>query len=741
MVTLAEHLRERGRDALATLLRRRPDLATDPLPANVEELAARAEEPASIDRAVAQITLAAQQVLQVVACLPPGVADDILDPALPDDIGPADVVAVLDELEAAGLVWRHEGRIHCPSYVRTAMPNVAGLPLQAYDEAITLDHVKHAVRTLRATLTEGEVTGELPPWASTSRKAALMDELAGMLGAPGAAEAAVRGAPPDASVLLHDLLTGSRPIEVDHPLVHYRVAHRRSTQLAHRPAYADTPTYWLFERGLLLPVGEGPAATLPRELVLSWQEGRPVAAIHLEAPEADAGDVDTTEVDVVAAEAVTRLLDAVGNLLDAWAEDPPALLKDGGLGISVLRATAARLDRSVDDTARVVELAHLAGLVAPVLPLADGPGSVEPTSAARPWLAASRPRRWSRLATAWHRAATWPSRAGRALDGDAVVPAIAPAAPDPTAVAAREGALAVLLSLPPGRGADPEALAARVHWNRPADWSGAGVDPPTAIGWVGEELEALGLAALGALSTFGRALLTGDRLTAEDTLDDALPPVATTFTLQADLTAVVIGRLEHHVLTELRLLADVESTGVATTYRFSEASLRRALDAGRDAAAITEFLEQHAPKGVPETLRYLVTDVTRRHGHLTVTGVGAVLTGEDPAVLADAATHRGTRALGLRLIAPTIAVSDRPADEVMATLRAAGFLPVPGDGTLVPAPVAVARPESTGDEQAREPFAVPADEDGAIDAATARDHAAAILAGPPPRVRVAKARR
>ena len=54
--------------------------------------------------------------------------------------------------------------------------------------------------------------------------------------------------------------------------------------------------------------------------------------------------------------------------------------------------------------------------------------------------------------------------------------------------------------------------------------------------------------------------------------------------LQADLTAVAPGPLEGSLAQFMRLVADVESRGGATVYRFSAESLRRGLDAGWSSA-------------------------------------------------------------------------------------------------------------------------------------------------------------
>ncbi len=61
--------------------------------------------------------------------------------------------------------------------------------------------------------------------------------------------------------------------------------------------------------------------------------------------------------------------------------------------------------------------------------------------------------------------------------------------------------------------------------------------------------------------------------------------------IQADLTAVAPGPLESALARRLQLVADVESRGGATVYRFTPGSVRRALDVGWSAAEVHEFVE------------------------------------------------------------------------------------------------------------------------------------------------------
>src|SRR5690606_35855569 len=104
-------------------------------------------------------------------------------------------------------------------------------------------------------------------------------------------------------------------------------------------------------------------------------------------------------------------------------------------------------------------------------------------------------------------------------------------------------------------------------------------------------------------------------------------------------------------------------------------SVRRALDRGHDA---DELLEELAAVGsVPQPLEYLVRDVARRHGEVTVTTVGCVVQASDPALLAEIAAHRRLTRLGLRLLAPTVLVPTCDAERTLAALRDAGYAPVP----------------------------------------------------------------
>ena len=127
--------------------------------------------------------------------------------------------------------------------------------------------------------------------------------------------------------------------------------------------------------------------------------------------------------------------------------------------------------------------------------------------------------------------------------------------------------------------------------------------------------------------------------------------------MQADLTVVAPGPLEVELAREMALVADVESAGAATVYRVTEATVRRALDAGRSAADLHELFRARSRTPVPQALTYLVDDVARRHGALRAGSAGSYLRCDDEALLAAVVADRKADSLRLRRIAPTVLVA------------------------------------------------------------------------------------
>ena len=242
-------------------------------------------------------------------------------------------------------------------------------------------------------------------------------------------------------------------------------------------------------------------------------------------------------------------------------------------------------------------------------------------------------------------------------------------------------------STQPGAITDLAAFAGEVAWYRPYAVRREVAGFAACVFGCLTEATLLGLSAKGAASDAGRALLAYDEDGSLDDLAAALSGVGEVVSaahLQADLSAVVPGTPSPRLSGILDGMADRESGSAASTWRFSPASVRRAMDAGRTADDLLADLASIATT-VPQTLEYLIKDVARQHGAVRVSAAAACLRGDDTALLTLMVADKRLRALKLRLLAPTVAVSAVGQAETLAALRKAGYFPVEegADGSTV----------------------------------------------------------
>ncbi|NUS87486.1 MAG: DNA-binding protein, partial [Streptomyces sp.] len=163
--------------------------------------------------------------------------------------------------------------------------------------------------------------------------------------------------------------------------------------------------------------------------------------------------------------------------------------------------------------------------------------------------------------------------------------------------------------------------------------------------------------------------------TAARLLAPLLPQPLDHVLLQADLTAVAPGPLERPLAATLGVLAEVESKGGATVYRFTPASVRRALDAGQAASDLHAFLAEHSRTPVPQPLAYLIDDVARKHGRLRVGAASAYVRCDDDTLLTEILADRRSAGLRLRRLAPTVLAAQAAPDALLEGLRAMGYAP------------------------------------------------------------------
>ena len=443
----------------------------------------------------------------------------------------------------------------------------------------------------------------------------------------------------------------------------------------------DRPVQRLLAAGLLRQV-DADTVILPR-VVGQVLRGELAGPTGLTAPDPVVSTTATADVDAVAAGAVIDLLREVELLLETLGTTPVPELRSGGLGVRDVKRLTKLTGIEESRLALILEVSAAASLIAAGMPEPDpqdGAGPYwAPTVAADRFIESPAAQKWHLLVSTWLDLPGRPSLIGhRGPDGKPYA-ALSDSLFSTAAPLDRRLLLDVLADLPPGAGVDATEASRAMTWRRPR-W--AVRLQPGPVGDLLTEAHAIGVVGRGAITTPTRALIT--EKPADDivkAMDKALPKPIDHFLLQADLTVVVPGPLERDLAEQLAAVASVESAGAAMVYRVSEASIRRALDTGRTASELHALFERHSRTPVPQGLTYLIADVARRHGQLRVGMAASFVRCEDAVLLAQAVTAPAAEQLEMRLLAPTVAVSQAPISEVLAGLREAGFAPAAEDST------------------------------------------------------------
>ncbi|GGW44905.1 helicase C-terminal domain-containing protein [Streptomyces griseoloalbus] len=718
--SLAEALRGRDDASLAALLRRRPDLIT-PVPTDLTQLATRAGTRASVVRALERLDRFALQTAQALAVAEdPATYEELLGLLAGDDGDPAVSAALphaLGSLREQALVWGDDARLRLVRTARELLspspqhpsPTGLGPTVREATAGMSPGRIQEIVATAGLPSTHDSVSAVAALTAlfdDPVRMSALLDEapsesvevLERLVWGPPYGQVTADPAPRLRWLLDRGLLLPTAPGTVVLPR---EVALRLRAGRAHRrpePVPPSVEAATTHRPQVVDATGAGQAYTAlatVEELLKDWHEGGPAV---LRAGGLSVRDLKRTAVALDVTEPVAafwvELAYAAGLLAsdgeaderyaatpayDEWREQPPAqrwarlatawlvatrtagLVGGGDAKDRTLSALGPGLDRSAAPEVRHRVLTLLAGLPEGAAP------STESVMARLHW---ERPPRGGRSDSS--------ADGGRAGAGGH------PA----------EG----------GRGPvgfvsaqDTEDLRSRL------------------ARWTLTEAEMLGVTGRGALCAHGRALIgapaprqpdaepgetegPGDKLpvhhrptppppalspaeqatataAAARLLAPLLPEPLDHVLLQADLTAVAPGPLERPLADMLGVLADVESKGGATVYRFTPGSVRRALDAGQAAADLHAFLAAHSRTPVPQPLAYLIDDVARRHGHLRVGAASAYVRCDDDAVLSEILADKRAAGLGLRRLAPTVLAAQAGPAGLLEGLRAMGFAP------------------------------------------------------------------
>ncbi|HEV7167301.1 MAG TPA: helicase-associated domain-containing protein [Micrococcaceae bacterium] len=699
---LAVELAARSDDALRTLFDARPDLVSPPVP-DFAALAARACARASVARALDKLDLPQTQVLEAVhlstnedlertataATLQPlieGSSPDVLD-------------GILDQLRALALLYRAEPEGYLPvsSLKDVIGVHPAGLGRSYVD--LVRSQTSVGTRLLQSVQALHRSDTGIAP-AATPMEAALA--MGNWLAQAGSLEQLLKSAPEHTAGILSRFSAG--PVGTL-PKDRHGVGTGRAT----------SPLDWLLARGLLVAL-DAEHVELPSDVALVLRGGVVIRGFATTAPVPELQTISEARRSNAALGSIAETLRLLTELLAQVRDHPLATLRAGGVGVREVRRLADSLRIGQERVGLLLELAALSGLL--VLDV--------DTSRWRPadngWLQLPREEQWARIATSWLRSDRAPSLVGQATvhrpaaggsgsaaaasrntgqpaaaQATATINALAAEVHRPDAPVLRQQTLAIMAELAAGAAApaaeaaepaagaaepsqavpvlDADAIQQRFAWRHPRLARRLRRLLPGFLA----EAELLGITGSGALTLVGAALAQGDTEQAVALLRESLPPALAHVLLQADLTAIAPGYLSPELSAELNLLAQPEGQGPATIYRFSATSIRRALDAGRDAEQILDFLARHSATETPQPLRYLVEDTASRHGRLRVGGVASYLQSDDDGMLAELLGTPSLAPLGLQALAPTVLVSRAGPRELALALRELGLAPALAD--------------------------------------------------------------
>ncbi len=431
---------------------------------------------------------------------------------------------------------------------------------------------------------------------------------------------------------------------------------------------------WLLEEGFLIPFNQQ-TVVLPREVAIYLRGNKVHRELETSQPSVTGSKRDMRNVQSAAIANITTFLRWTEEVLNFWAQEPATALRSGGLGVRDLKELSLHLGVDESCTAFVAEVAYLSGLLT-----IDPDDKILPTHQFDIWLTQNASVKWQLLASAWLSTSRVSGLVGK--EGSKNVAPLGPELDRSSAATTRRLTL-TLLQENSQIAVDIDSLFAAATWLAPAKRAG-GLQKDYIL-WAMREAEWLGITGQGVLSSYGADFLTGGDSTSVDT---DLPKAVDHILIQSDNTAIAPGPLEHEVAQELALIADVESRGGATVFRFSEGSIRRGLDHGRTGEEISKFLAKTSKTPMPQPLEYLIADVAKKHGKLRVGNTASFIRCEDSALITQIMGDKRLDVLGLRKIAPEVLICGHDATEAMNILRSCGYLPAAEDsrGLLLSGP-------------------------------------------------------
>lgn len=419
-----------------------------------------------------------------------------------------------------------------------------------------------------------------------------------------------------------------------------------TTRAAAPDADPDTPVAKLIAAGLLVRV-DAATVRLPRP-VRETLAGHAPRVYPVDEPPAH--DVNQAAVDQEAAGQGLEFVRQTRQLITELLRSPVPLNKDGTVGVRALASVEKTLGF---DPSLAITVGESAGLV--------GRGNVDDadvlaaTRGGLGWLDDRLHEQWAALLAGWVASPWRTDTQHRLLSPDTHAPDVRHAR---RAILEAEGdTQRLLFHAPIAASGMRDTLIAAVVSEARATGALAGVAPDTSA---------------QGLSSPLLALLAGGDIAAA--AQELVPAEVDQVIAQADMTILAPGPLVPESARFLERFAELDSPGLASVWRVTEASVRSALAGGATSAEIHKWLHTHTIGDVPQAMTFLIDDVARTHGSIRAGSALSYIRSEDPALIAAAADRTG-----VRVLAPTVAVSELPLPRLLTLLRDVHLQPTAED--------------------------------------------------------------
>ncbi|WP_166356198.1 helicase-associated domain-containing protein [Phytoactinopolyspora limicola] len=701
-------LRRLSTDDLAQVLAHRADVLVPPWPRDLDQLALRLSEPKSAAVVIDQLPLPCLELIDAIR-----LATDLgggTAPASADVVGwldralPGDVESVLRQLAAHGLAWTDNGgRIHLNQVVgdEVKLHNL-GSPMAELLPRFTVEELKQIAAALGLSI--------------AGRKQNIVDRLVVWFGRAGNVRHLFAQATADTREILEEIAWRGPNSDLT-PRFGY------TSGYPHRADQSMSPGVWAVRHGFVVYDAYEYTSHMPLEICLALRGPDFRLPFTPNRPALPVTPMEPQQVSAEASATALRALDRVVSVVEYASTTPIPLLKSGGVGTRAISAITKKLGSSTPETTLAVELA-IQGLLLERQPVDSGddqPPSrrkgrsrkrraepepaqqLVPSAAFAPWQAMPSSTRLRSLLVDWWNLGWAPLADQKFLNS---------VFDGPHGLFHEvHGIVFQVLSEHDGALTDRSALATSVGWHVPRIRDDVIAELTNATL---TEASLLGLVAAGVLSDAGRALVAHPSPAVDvnssdlvDAVDVLVAGARTTALFGTDLTAVVTGSADADLASLLDQAADRESQGAATSWRFTPASIRRAFDTGSTAQKlIGDLTSISANHELPQPLVYMINDVERRHGEVSVIHAASVIVSADSTLVTEIAAHRRLAKLQLGQVAPTVLVASSGVSDTLEALRSAGYVPVQKrvDGSAVlsveraadATPSSAAAPRSTG---------------------------------------------